>query len=129
MAWAKKGSLVGPRGIGVVDLLANKLWSGSAAAGAALTVNYVHTKTMLAVTLEGFDSPLVGWQFGSTAYLHGVCLRGGSFYHLYAVLSIASNRATVVSTVAAKVNTGSGHDYGVAGVGESSPVVTAIYGI
>ena len=129
MGWTKKGSLVGPRGLGVVDLLANRLWSGTAAVGTALTVNYVNSKTMLAVTLNGFASPLVGWQFGSVAHLHGVCLKDGVWHNLYAVLTIATNKATVTATRAVRASSGSGFDYGVSGADESSPAVTAIYGI
>ena len=130
MAWSKKGSLVGPRGIGVVDLLANKLWSGTALADDTLYIAYVNTKTMLAATLKGFDdAPLVGWQFGSLAHLHGVCLKDGVWYHLYAMLTVTSNRVRVESTLAVRAGTGSGFDYGVSGADESSPAITAIYGI
>lgn len=128
MAWVKKGSLRGPQGIGVVDLLANRLWSGAATMGTKLTVNYVNTKTMLAATLSGCDAPLVGWLSGGKAYLHGTGTSGGALCELYCLLTIATNSATVTLTRVVPVQASDGYDYG-GGKAMAAPAVTAIYGI
>lgn len=129
MAWVRKGSLRGPQGLGVVDLLANRLYSGSLAAGASATVANVHTKTMLGARVAGYGGILVGYVVDGRAYLTG---QGRSTKGVKCDLScdlvVSSNSVKVVETSACPVPTYDGFDYG-GGQRLPSPTVYAIYGI